>query len=552
MAKVALLIGGAGTGKTTELIGVMEAARAALGGSPFALGFASFTRAARAEAVARAAAAWGVPEEVLTKDGWFRTVHSVCYKQLRVEKGQIIGDSKEDRLWLSKALGVHISVMADDERGGINRYSSSRRDEPAVVAMNAWELCRARVEPIRDTLARLARGGTPVPTFGAVKQFIERYESAKRLESRCDFSDLLARFAGLQFTVDGFTEVDPEGPLPTGVKAWIFDEQQDASTLVDKVCKRLAGGPEVIWVYAAGDPFQSVFGFGGSDSSHFMAWPADKKRVMPRSWRCPKPVLDLGERCLRRMRKGYFDRGIAPAEHDGSIRRTGSLEQTLAGLDPGRPTLILARCNFTLDKWSGKLREAGMPHLKLKSKDTTKATLAARTYWEIEHGDAVSSADFANAIAHTPARDSDGPLMRRGIKAAWGRDDMQDRFDVILPSRIIETGVTELFLQKVMSGKWAGWIDGGARWRKAAEKFGVDLATRPHIRLGSIHSAKGMEADVVVLSTQVTRRIEEGQLYDAEIHDEERRVEYVGVTRTRHDLVICDDYSDECRMALPL
>lgn len=552
MAKVAVLIGGAGTGKTTELIGVMESARAALGGSPFAIGFASFTRAARAEAVSRAAAAWGVPGDVLTKEGWFRTVHSVCHKQLRIEKGQVIGDSKEDRIWLSKALGVHISVMADDEAGGINRYSSSRHDEPAVIAMNAWELCRARVEPMSDTLKRLARGGVQVPPFPQVKQFIQRYEAAKRVEGRVDFSDLLARYAGLSFALDGFAEVDPEGPLPAGVKAWIFDEQQDASTLVDRVCKRLAGGPEVIWVYAAGDPFQSVFGFGGSDAAHFMGWPADKKRIMPRSWRCPKPVLELGERCLRRMRRGYFDRGIAPAEHDGSIRRTGSIEHTLSVLKPDRPTLILARCNFTLDKWSGRLREAGMPHLKLKGKDVTKATLAARTYWEIEHGEAVSGSDFANAIAHTPARDADGALMQRGIKAAWGRDEMPTRFDVILPSRVIETGVTELFVQKVMSGRWADWIDGGARWRKAAEKYGVDLATRPHIRLGSIHSAKGMEADVVVLSTQTTKRVEDGQLCDTEIHDEERRVEYVGVTRARHDLLVCDDVSDEYKMALPL
>jgi len=552
MAKVAVLIGGAGTGKTTELIGVMESARAALGGNPFAIGFASFTRAARAEAVSRAAAAWVVPEEVLTKDGWFRTVHSVCYKQLRVEKGQIIGDSKEDRLWLSKALGVHISVVSDDEAGGINRYSSSRRDEPAVIAMNAWELCRARVEPIRDTLGRLARGGTPVPPFSQVKQFIERYEAAKRVEGRFDFSDLLARYAGLQFTTDGFTEVDPEGPLPLGVKAWIFDEQQDASTLVDRVCKRLANGPEVIWVYAAGDPFQSVFGFGGSDAAHFMGWKADKKRTMPRSWRCPKPVLDLGERCLRRMRKGYFDRGIAPAEHDGSVSRAASMEQAISVIQPDRPTLILARCNFTLDRWSAKLRQEGFPHLKLKGKDVTKATLAARTYWEIEHGEAVSGEDFANAIAHTPARDADGPLMQRGIKAAWGRDEMKTRFDVILPSRVGETGVTELFTQKVMSGKWADWIDGGPRWRKSAEKFGVDLATRPHIRLGSVHSAKGMEADVVVLSTTTTRRIDEAQFCDSDIYDEERRVEYVGVTRARHDLIVCDDAYDECRMALPL
>ena len=51
---VARLIGGAGTGKTTTILSKMELALERLGGNPLRLGFASFTRAARAEAVARA------------------------------------------------------------------------------------------------------------------------------------------------------------------------------------------------------------------------------------------------------------------------------------------------------------------------------------------------------------------------------------------------------------------------------------------------------------------------------------------------------------------
>lgn len=552
MVKTAILIGGAGTGKTTELLGVMESAKAALGGDPFSLGFCSFTRAARAEAVARASAAWGLPEGVLQKEGWFRTAHAICKRQLGIEKGQIIGDTKEDRLWLAKALGVHISVVSDDDTGMMS-FSSSRRDEPAVVAMNAWELCRVRVEPIRDTLLKLARSGAAVPSFGVVKQYVSRYESAKRLESRVDFTDLLARYAGLSFSIDGYHETDPEGPLPVGVKAWIFDEAQDASTLVDRVCRRLAGGPEVLWVYLAGDPFQSVFGFGGSDAAHFMSWHADKKRVMPKSWRCPKPILELGERCLRRMRRGYWDRGIAPADHEGATARTSCIEATLETLDPADHTLILSRCKFTLDSWAATLRRKGIPYKALKDgEEATKATLAARTYWEIEHGEAVSGEDFANAISATPTRDGDGPLMKRGAKAAWGRDETKKRLDCILPSKLSEAGMTELFVKKLLAGKWGDWIKDGARWRLAAEKHGVDLATRPHIRCGTIHSAKGMEGDVVVIDTQSSKRIEDSQLEDSSVFDEERRVEYVGVTRTRKKLIVCDDFEHEYRMTLPL
>ena len=83
-------------------------------------------------------------------------------------------------------------------------------------------------------------------------------------------------------------------------------------------------------------------------------------------------------------------------------------------------------------------------------------------------------------------------------------------------------------------------------------KYGPELATRPSIRVGTIHAAKGMEADKVVLSTTVSRRIHEAQGIDSEQHDEERRIEYVGVTRARRQLVIATEQGADYKMRLPI
>ena len=547
MGMTARLVGGAGTGKTRELIEIMERAKAGLGGSPFALGFASFTRAARTEAAQRAADAWGIPAEVLTRDGWFKTAHATAYRQLGIKKGQLLGTDKESQLWLAEALGVDVRVILDADTGR-SQYTG---DHAASRAIQAWEISRARVEPLRETIKRMAAYGEQTPTWGEVRQYVTKYEAAKRSDDRFDYSDLLSRFAGIRFHADGFDEVQPEGETPPSVRAWIFDEAQDASELVHRVCLRLSESPIVQWTYLAGDPFQSVFSFGGSDSKHFMNWKADKEKVMPRSWRCPAPILELGEKCLRRMRNGYWDRGIAPADHDGIIEQSSNPTSSISSLCAETDTLILARCKYTLKGYSEALRRMNLPHAMLNDSRDTQILRAYRAYWDLEHNEAVTGEDLACAIQATPTKSLKGALLNRGVKAAWGRSEIVRGWDMVVQDNLADIGMTPELVEKIKQGQWGGLLHNAERWREAARKYGPDLATAPRIRLGTIHSTKGMEADTVVLSTAVSRKVSESQETNPEIYDEEKRVEYVAVTRSKRRLIISHDPSDHA-MRLPL
>lgn len=542
--QVARLVGGAGTGKTTELMRLIETAKNSLGGSPFAVGFTSFTRAARAEAVERAAAAWNVPAETLAQDGWFRTVHSIAYRQLDIKKGEILDDSKASAQWVADALKVNVRTIIDDDSGYM-RYTG---EASAAAALNAWEQARSRMEPLEATIRRAARLGEMVPSYAVCKQYIDRYQAAKRLDHRFDFTDLLARFAGVAFAPEGWEETDPEGKLPPGVKAWVMDEQQDASALVDRCCRRLASGENVKWVFISGDPMQSIFGFGGSDSRFFMSWDVAKERVMPKTWRCPPPVHKLGEACLQRMKRGYWDRKIAPADHDGEVVNGGYAETVAGSLSATEPTLIIARCNYIIDTWSAILAKKGVPFAKLKAKDHTKVVRAANALWQIEHGQHCSPEDFAAAVELLPATGN----MVRGAKKMWESDTTLRHWKVVLPGDLEDAGMKPEFADRLRKGEWGGLFTGGDRWRAAAKKYGPELASKPAIRVGTIHAAKGMEADTVVLSSTVSRRIAEAQGIDQDQHDEERRIEYVGVTRARRRLIVATEPQADYKMRLPL
>lgn len=542
MAQVAKLIGGAGTGKTRKMMEVLETARKNLGGSPFSVGFTSMTKAARSEAISRASAAWGVDPEMLGKDGWFRTVHSIAYRQLGIQSGQILDEKADSMRWIADALGVALRTVAVNDTEYV-RYAG---DDAAALALNAWNLARSRMEPIDQIILEMQRAGDVVPSADRCKVWVDRYESAKRADDRCDFCDLLARFAGVSFSVDGPHLVEPEGDVPLEPQAWVFDEAQDASALIDRCCQRLAAGDRVRWVYLAGDPFQAVFSFGGADAKHFMNWTADKTQIMRKTWRCPKPVLDLGERCLKRMQEGYWDREIAAADHDGDISRTGSVAAALDGVGKEGTALVLARCKYTLEDFTSRLDSESIPWAWIKSPEQTKLKTACRALWDVEHGQWVSGEDWAVAMSMLPAH---GNLVR-GAKKAWSTGQAVMEFEAIHSQKLEAAGLLPEFAAKIRAGEWGGLFRGAQNWRSSALRFGADAATKPSVRVGTIHAAKGMEADTVVMSTQISRKIEETQSLSRQQHDEECRVQYVGVTRAKRKLVCVASFDRDMRLPL--
>lgn len=839
--KIARLIGAAGSGKTTELLRIMESALPKLGGDPLRLGFASFTRAARAEAVGRAAAAWNVNPSLLDGEGWFRTVHSTARRCLGLEPGQLIGNAVADTEWISNALGVKVSTSIDEDTG---RQKFVGGQEGA--ALTCWERARNTLQPLDEVVRRMRRLDDEVPDYAAVVRITERYELAKRLEDRLDFCDLLLRFSGYKLhTIDGVERTEPEGDLPR-VSAWLFDEQQDASPLLDAACKRLVSSEAVKWCYVVGDPFQCqpagtpvltangykpiedldpqsdwlvafskkdgrfygtgggvrfkkawrdvdsgdlfevkfsdgttsvctsnhrwlvrtnrseahatylmrkgsrwrvgtvqlfathkpelsakngdfrlkmrmnqedadaiwilracdtdrearmyeqivscrfgipqvtfrppsgcrnnldagfidavfnelgdlttnglrclaahdlelahpfttkadrskngskacrfiqvpnllpgihvvpklregflqrrkrgegnprgnraigkeaewvrvesvrrlppgesvrvyslevekhhtyvttngivtgncIFGFAGSSAECFLGWPAEKERTMPKSYRCPKPILELGERCLRRMYRGYFDRKVAPADHEGRIYDTET-EVPLAAARPDEEWLFIARTNYEAGRLYASLNAAGKPAKWVTQQEgaTVRGTGLAALY-ALEKGKHVSGSEWARAIELLPSvNKTKEPMLDRGVKTGWAKKH-SDEWDVIFPDDLPKVGATEPLVEKIRSGKWCGLVDRGEEWRRHAERWGPDLVANTKIRVGTIHSVKGMEADNVAMLTTIGKRTEQGRDDDRDQHDEECRIAYVGVTRARRNLYIVNE-----------
>ena len=535
--KIARLIGAAGSGKTTELLRIMEAALPKLGNDPLRLGFASFTRAARAEAVGRASAAWSVDPSVLEGQGWFRTVHSTCKRCLGVGPGQLLGDTQKDIEWISNALGVKLSTELDDEVGR-QRFIG---DPVVAAALNCWSLCRSSLLPLEDVVRRMRQVDDDVPDFAAIVRIVEHYETAKNIEDRLDFTDLLMRFAGVRVSAtDGVGRAQPEGELPP-VEAWLFDEQQDASPLLDLVCKRLVSAPSVRWCYVVGDPFQAIYGFAGSSAECFLGWPAEKERTMPKSYRCPAPILELGERCLRRMSRGYFNRGVAPADHEGRVLECDDVDFPISLAKSDEDWLFIARTNYHAKRLSAALLSRFIPCRWVKSPDgTTKRAEGLKALYSLEHDQPVSGKQWASAIELLPAFNKDKQaVLTRGVKTRWAKESVDD-WDTIFAADLPQVGAEPPLVEAIRSGEWCGLVDKGKQWRQMAVRHGPAIAAEPKIRVGTIHSVKGAEADNVVFLTTIGARVEQG-MENPDQADEEHRIAYVAVTRARRNLYVVNE-----------
>ena len=548
VAEVARIIGGAGTGKTTELLRIMDLVLERGICDPYSIGFVSFTRAARSEAASRAASAYGLKPSDLEQNGWFRTLHSICYRQLNIGKELLTGNA-ESKKWIEEAIEEPVSGAPGGEEDTDLSDSHGGKATLADHALALWDLSRSTLQPIDAIWDAFSRGNVGTPNIEHCKAVIERYEQMKRLDGRCDFTDLLGRFAGIRFGIETHERVIPEGEVPE-MPAIILDEQQDTSALLDAVCRRLVEPAR--FAYMALDPFQSIYSFVGSNASLAMAWEIQegKQRILQQSYRCPARVMTLGEQTLS-LCSDYWDRKIAPRPEEGTVDHQCWNSYWDRELNPHESWLLLARTNFQARRIAARLNEQGIPWVPTRGNGGWKDCARLRAICALDaisQGFSILALQWRDVTKTLPSRVGETEFLTRGTKTQWAakETDWEHIRDL---GNIGEWGASPSLVEYLRNGRWKNLIKGATEFCAAAQRWGYVAALESKVRVGTIHSAKGAEADNVILLTTTSSRVE-GIRETQAARDEEQRVAYVGVTRARQRLVILDERTN-FRMGIP-
>lgn len=487
-----IILGPPGTGKTTTLLGMVEA-ELARGTPPDRIGYVSFTKRAAEEATQRACERFNLKRADFP---YFRTLHSLCFKQMGLTRGDVLeGDKLEE---FGDYVGAKISRRFSMEEG--ITFGFERGDR--LIFME--NLARVRCIPLRQQYDEFDDN----QSWFELDRFSRSLVDFKADRGLIDYTDMLDQFARASWS-------------PT-LDVLFVDEAQDLSQLQWRVVQKLMqSARETIF---AGDDDQAIYRWAGADVEHWINLEGDVQ-VLGQSWRVPRSVQARAAEVIGRV-KHRRPKQWSPRDAEGLVQSHRDFDDVDIS---GEDILVLGRNRMVLDRVEQNIRSAGYLYEYQGRQSIKPSTLDAVMTWErLRQGKGEVTAKQAVKMYD---------LMSLKTRVARGHKKLPafQPDEVITMQSLLEKGGLACSPEML-------WYDALDRlpmqevaYIRAARRRGEDFRKAPRIRLSTIHGIKGGEGRQVILMTDMATRTHEEMGLSPE---DEARVWYVAVTRAKEELHI--------------
>ena len=476
------ILGPPGTGKTTRLLNYVKTFLK-LGTPLDKIGYFAFTKKAANEAKNRMLDSY--PDLNYKHLKRFQTLHSLAFERLGMKKSEVMQDEHYEDI--GKQLGIEVTMYSDgEERTG---FMDSDNEYFNLINIARIKGVTSQEEYNTDMYSwAVDRNLIPI-----LEDEINNYKEAYHLR---DYTDMIEKFI--------VAEMCPNFDIV------FIDEAQDLSPIQWKMFDVLKKNSQHIIL--AGDDDQAIYGWAGADVKRFQQEPA-KEIVLPQSYRVPKTVQHIADKILdripdeRRLKKEWKAR-----DEEGSVHHDIIAIEDVP-LRKG-DWLVLARTNDRLIKLKPKLRDMGI-YFEYKGRKSYRARLysAVQNFTRWTNGSKLSLSECKDLFEYLGKEFSHNEERMYDLKE-FGFSNTERWFDVF------ETEPEDsLYIRNMLSQ-------------------GEELNLPARVTLSTIHSAKGGEAENVLIILDNTRNIREAIERSQDKNDEENRVWYVGVTRTKQNLYI--------------
>ena len=436
----------------------------------------------------------------LSKDlKWFRTIHSCCCAKLGIGYNDTISnaDMKEfsQRGWPMKNI-TDPELLYEDESFETN----------FDIVLNARSIASHMMVPIEDVL----RTRSENPAVTSYSDFLADYERFKKERGKIDFVDMLEDAVG-------------QGAL-SGVSVILVDESQDLSNLQWKLIEEWSDG--IDYLYLAGDDDQAIYTFMGSSENGFLDYGYDKQVVLKRSYRCPERIGQFADAIIKRV-QNREPKDVEWNERSGDIKFIGdpSIIDWRGLAEGDSSVLVLTRHRKQGNSLSLSLQDAGIVHT-VNGKSPWDGRGHIKDYIILARGGSVSPAK-ASSIAKKA-----GYLQEaKRIREESARNASITKQDLNIPWT---NNWPQLFAKNEKEKKELYAIS------DMISQYGIEIIGKQiNIDISTYHGSKGREADTVILLTDCYKSAWQDQNTDTE-----KRLAYVGVTRSKNDLIIVYPQTD--------
>lgn len=489
-----------GTGKTTTIVKELEGLKRVV--DPEQMFALSFTRSAKWAMFSKAPF---VPIDNI------RTLHSFASRALGLQKENFMKKSQVKAFF--SAYGLSFEEEADDEEQAFSVVESRTDGGELYQLINyaknrwGWNYYDYFIDFYRRNSSDF--GLKPERALKIAKDFDAYMQSLQCY----DYTEILR------------IGVRQAHALNFAPKVLVLDEFQDITPLMWEILKHIVNKAGIVLV--AGDDDQSIFSFAGSDPAFLIGFEAEES-VLAQSFRLPKAVHRLAMRLISKNRKRKVKQ-YKPRDEEG-VAEFVHKDWVLDCLK-GESVLLLARNRWVVDEWVQELNKHGIPYGRLGAKQKLPKVLellkildAWRKGEEVDEEDVKKVVEWDDKTFSFRKLAGYRPLGWETQKPRFVRAFLQKDTGYEVIRKLLTLPLPHLFTDEV-ARRWIPRLKNAEEWLK------------PKVKVGTIHQAKGLEAETVILDTRMSKKVWIGAEEDAE---PERRVLYVGITRAKQRLYLVD------------
>ncbi|MFD1595066.1 UvrD-helicase domain-containing protein [Haloplanus litoreus] len=570
-ATVTRLFGGPGSGKTTALLDRVDELLEDDDVSIRDVLVVSYTRAAAAEVRERLAERLDVSPRAL--QGNVCTMHAKAYELLDLSRGDVVGESDKEEF--CEEYGVEY----EDEYGGAGRRTArSTTLGNKIIATSQWlqrtqrdvadwydvpfqwDVEAVRLPPDEDPNAQ--EGNKYTPTWPAdderidVPQVIRAWRSYKGEHGLVGFADMLERVA--------------ERSLVPHVDYLVIDEFQDITTLQYEVYEEWK--PHMEGVLIAGDDDQVVYAWQGADPSILLDAEVSEDVVLPNSYRLPSRILNVVNREIRHITKRQ-EKDLNPRKDGGVVEGIESpsmfevvrnVQHTVDNTD--ETIMVLFRARYQMFQFIDDFLPKGIPFSVMTDQRmwTDRLTQYVRAVEKLDEDDPITGLEarrLADMLQDSAFGTNERDDFYDYLDDAEEAGDADDVAELSVDPGVV-TDHVPFMPEPAAAGDMVRKVTSFQR-KSVDAYFGGDYAGMDpsRVRVGTIHSAKGREADHVFVCTDLTEKVVEQMAASVDdptdvdgveeftahtspvpvLTDNERRVFYVGMSRARERLVLLEN-----------